>query len=82
MRLDGRAGWMLTKLVEAGKRGVTTLELPAGIRVAHAVYLLRRDGFIVSSENETHGGDFPGRHSRYRIETPLSIVDAAVQVSA
>lgn len=74
VRLHGRAGRMMRKLVDAGKRGVTTLDLPTGVRVSHYVYLLRRDGFIVSAENESHGGEFPCRHSRYRIETPVTIL--------
>ncbi|TIT18095.1 MAG: hypothetical protein E5W70_30460 [Mesorhizobium sp.] len=44
-RLDGRAAWMMTKLVEAGKRGVSPLDLPTGVRVAHYIFLLRREGF-------------------------------------
>ncbi|RWK53542.1 MAG: hypothetical protein EOR48_22245 [Mesorhizobium sp.] len=73
-RLDGRAAWMMTKLVEAGKRGVSPLDLPTGVRVAHYIFLLRREGFIISTEHESHGGPFPSTHARYRIETPVTIL--------
>ncbi|MDG4908441.1 hypothetical protein P9228_18615 [Mesorhizobium sp. WSM4898] len=75
VRLDGRAAWMMKKLVEAGKRGITTLDLPPGVRVSHCVYLLRRAGFIISSPRESHGGPFPGTHSRYCLATPISILE-------
>lgn len=82
VRLEGRAAWMMAVLVKAGKRGVTTIELPAGIRVSHAVYLLRREGFIISMQREAHGGEFSGVHGRFKIETPCSIVEDASAVAA
>lgn len=75
VKLDGRAGWLMRVLVNAGKRGVTTIDLPAGVRVSHAVYLLRRAGFIISSPRESHGGPFAGTHSRYTLQTEVTIVD-------
>ncbi|RWB99028.1 MAG: hypothetical protein EOQ56_19265 [Mesorhizobium sp.] len=74
-RLDGRAAWMMRKLVDAGKRGVSPLDLPAGVRVAHYIFLIRREGFIVSTEHESHGGSFPGTHARYRLETAVTILE-------
>ncbi|TJV42422.1 MAG: hypothetical protein E5Y02_14730 [Mesorhizobium sp.] len=73
-RLEGRAAWMMTKLVEAGKRGVSPLDLPTGVRVAHYIFLLRREGFVVSTEHESHGGPFPGTHALYRLETEVTVV--------
>lgn len=74
-RLDGRAAWMMRTLVEAGRRGVSPLDLPTGVRVAHYIFLLRREGFIVSTEHESHGGPFPGTHALYRLETEVTILD-------
>jgi hypothetical protein len=82
VRLDGRAGWTLTKLVVAGKRGVTPLDLPTGVRVAHYIFLIRKEGFIVSTERERHGGPWAGQHARYRLETPVTIVDDGSAVAA
>jgi hypothetical protein len=74
-RLDGRAGWMLRELVRAGKLGVTTIELPPGIRISHYILLLRKAGFSISSPREAHGGPFPSSHSRYRLETEVTILE-------
>ncbi|MBZ9888963.1 hypothetical protein LB559_13520 [Mesorhizobium sp. BR1-1-3] len=74
-RLDGRAAWMMRKLVEAGKRGVSPLDLPTGVRVAHYIFLLRKDGFTVSTQHESHGGQFPGTHALYRLETEVTILE-------
>ncbi|AZO62979.1 hypothetical protein EOA75_23795 [Mesorhizobium sp. M1A.F.Ca.IN.022.07.1.1] len=74
-RLHGRAAWMLKQLINAGKRGVTTLDLPTGVRVSHYIFLLRRSGFIISSPREHHGGAFPSTHSRYTLATPVTIIE-------
>ncbi|MER8464196.1 hypothetical protein [Mesorhizobium sp. M1396] len=76
-RLAGRAAWMARVLIKAGTRGVTTVELPAGVRVSHAVYLLRREGFVISMQREAHSGEFSGVHGRFRIETPCTILEEA-----
>lgn len=78
VKLDGRAAWMMRELVKAGKRGVTTIELPPGIRISHYILLLRKAGFSISSPREAHGGPFPSTHSRYRLETEVTIVDDMV----
>ncbi|RVD55974.1 MAG: hypothetical protein EOS30_09865 [Mesorhizobium sp.] len=75
IKLDGRAAWMMRELVKAGKRGVTTLELPTGVRVSHFILLLRKAGFVISSPRESHGGPFPSTHSRYSLETEVTIVE-------
>jgi hypothetical protein len=75
VRLDGREAWMIRPLIEAGKRGVSPLDRPDGSRMSHYVYLLRRDGFGVSTEHEPHGGQFPGTHARYRLHIPVSILE-------
>lgn len=74
VRLDGREAWMMRLLVEAGKRGVSPLDRPDGTRMSHYVYLLRRDGFGVSTEHEPHGGTFPGTHARYRLESEVTVL--------
>lgn len=74
-KLEGRAAWMMRELVRAGTHGVTTLDLPAGVRVSHAVYLLRRAGFIISMQREAHAGEFAGVHGRFKIETDVTIID-------
>ncbi|ESZ06475.1 MULTISPECIES: hypothetical protein [unclassified Mesorhizobium] len=75
IKLEGRPAWMLRELVKAGKRGVTTIELPAGVRISHYVMMCRRAGLTISSPRESHGGEFSGSHSRYCLETDVTILD-------
>jgi hypothetical protein len=76
---SGRSAWALKKLHSAGSAGLSTLELPAGIRWSHYVYLLRRDGVGITMKREKHAGDFPGSHGRYRLSAPVSIIAEAHQ---
>lgn len=71
--LNGRAAWMLQKLIDAGKTGVTTLENPAP-RVGHYLYSLRKKGFTISTTYEAHAGEFSGVHGRYRLESEIKVL--------
>jgi hypothetical protein len=66
----GREAWTLRRLVEAGQRGVATIEHPAP-RWSHYVY----KGLSISTDYESHKGDFPGKHGRYRLETLVAVVE-------
>ena len=70
----GRDAWALRHLVNAGNAGLTTLSQPAP-RWSHYIYKLRRGGLVISTDYEAHSGDFPGNHGRYRLETPVTVVD-------
>jgi hypothetical protein len=72
----GREAWTLRRLVDAGARGVTTIDHPAP-RWSHYVYKLRKAGLAISTDYEQHKGDFPGNHGRYRLETPVTVVEGA-----
>jgi hypothetical protein len=74
----GREAWSLRRLVEAGSRGVTTIDHPAP-RWSHYVFRLRRAGLAISTDYESHKGDFPGKHGRYRLETPVTVVEGGAQ---
>lgn len=74
MTFAGREAWTLKHLVDAGSTGVTTIDYPAP-RWSHYVYKLRKAGLVITTEHEPHRGDFPGHHGRYRLETPLVIVE-------
>jgi hypothetical protein len=71
---EGREAWTLRHLVNAGSAGVTTLSQPAP-RWSHYVYKLRKAGLVISTDYEPHKGDFPGNHGRYRLETPVTVVE-------
>jgi hypothetical protein len=70
----GREAWTLRHLVNAGRTGITTIDHPAP-RWSHYVYKLRRAGLIISTDFESHRGDFPGTHGRYRLETPVTVLN-------
>jgi hypothetical protein len=70
----GREAWTLRHLVNAGSTGVTTIDHPAP-RWSHYVYKLRRAGLVITTDYEGHKGDFPGTHGRYRLETPVTVIE-------
>jgi hypothetical protein len=70
----GRFAWALLQLHRAGQTGITSLENPAP-RLSHYIFGLRRDGLAIATEYEDHGGAFSGRHGRYRLTTPIEIVE-------
>lgn len=72
----GREAWALKRLVDAGRVGVTTINHPAP-RWSHYVYRLRKAGLTITTDYEQHKGDFPGNHGRYRLETPVAIIEGA-----
>ncbi|CAN7369124.1 winged helix domain-containing protein [Aminobacter ciceronei] len=81
--VPGRAGWALNELHKAGQRGCSAADFPAGLRLAHFVYLLRHEHrLVIETEHETHGGPFPGSHARYRLHTPISIEYGAGRAAA
>lgn len=67
--LGGRNRWLLRRLISCGSRGVTTAELPAGVRVSALIHNLRREGIPIVSEMERHTGEYAGNHVRYVLDT-------------
>ena len=70
--VKGRVAWTLGKLIAAGERGITPLDCPTGVRLAHYVFRLRSEGIVVETERETHDGPFSGTHARYILRSPVS----------
>jgi hypothetical protein len=70
----GRAAWALERLIAAGGRGITSVSDPAP-RLADYVFKLRRLGIGIITDDEPHQGEFAGRHARYRLATPVRILD-------
>ena len=73
----GRFAWTLNALIDAGKRGVTPLERPAP-RWSHYVMVLRRGGVPVQTIDEKHDGAYSGRHGRYLLDAPVTVVSREV----
>ena len=69
----GRAAWCLDQLIQAGKRGITSMSNPAP-RMAHYVFLLRRLGLTIETVHEAHGGPYPGHHARYYLRNDVTVV--------
>lgn len=74
MQFDGRAAWALRHLHHAGSTGLTTLQQPAP-RWSHYIYLLRQAGLQITTQHEAHGGTYAGHHGRYRLETPVTLIE-------
>jgi hypothetical protein len=75
VEIDGRPAWLLGKLVEAGERGITAAELPAGLRLSHFAWRLRRHyGLSIETVQEPNTGSFGGSHGRYRLVSPVQIL--------
>ena len=65
IQAKGRTAWLLDILRLTKGKGVTTAELPAGIRFSSALHLLRKKGVMVETVMEPHEGKFAGNHGRY-----------------
>jgi hypothetical protein len=74
LEATGRFARALLRLHSAGDAGITSLEKPAP-RLSHYFYGLRLDGLDITTEYEDHGGAFAGRHGRYRLVTPIEVVE-------
>lgn len=72
LHLDGRPAWALKEMIEAGGDGVTAIDYP-GVRVADAVFKLRKIGIVIDTIHEAHGGDFKRRHARYVLRSKVEL---------
>jgi hypothetical protein len=78
----GRDGWALGELIAAGAAGITSLENPAP-RLASYVHKLRTVyGLNVETITEMHGGDYAGKHARYRLHTRVEFAYPATAARA
>ena len=68
---QGREAWALRVLMAHGSAGVTTAQLPAGVRWSHYVMKLRRAGVPIAMTREGHSAPFEGTHGRYRLSGPV-----------
>lgn len=80
MRLEGRVAWAMRQLVKAGQTGCTPITHP-GPRWSDYTHKLRKLGFVIETEYESHGGPFAGAHGIYRLHSPVVILEDAVQAA-
>jgi winged helix domain-containing protein len=43
-----------------------------------SIFKLHKAGLAISLDVELHGGSYPIRHGRYRLETPVTVVGEAM----
>ncbi|ACP24909.1 hypothetical protein NGR_c11240 [Sinorhizobium fredii NGR234] len=79
--LVGRECWTLRKLLDAGERGVSSLD-HIGPRLSHYVMKLRRAGITIETVPTLHGGDFPGVHGVYVLRSRLSVLEDNTRAAA
>lgn len=72
--LKGREAWCMAQLITHGQAGVTPLERPAP-RWSDYVFRLRKRLLPVRTIEEAHGGAYRGHHARYRLDTPVDIIE-------
>ena len=75
----GRDAQTLAELVKAGSKGITSQDVGGwAVRLSHYVFKLRKTyGLEISMTEETHGGEFPGKHGRYRLLSDVRLLDDA-----
>ena len=74
LQFNGRLGWAMLQLADAGTTGVTPISRPAP-RWSGYVFDLRELGIPIETIMEPHEGNYPGKHARY-----ILTCDAEVQV--
>ena len=73
--VEGQESRTLVALVDAGHRGITSLEVSTwALRLAHYIMKLRRRGLEIDMERERHGGPVPGEHGRYFLRSGIQIL--------
>lgn len=72
--LEGRPAWALKQLIDAGARGCTPITHP-GPRWSDYTFKLRKLGFVIETEYESHGGQFAGSHGIYKLHTKVSVLE-------
>lgn len=78
LALSGRKAWALAALIDQGDSGVTPLE-HVGPRWSDYVFKLRKDGLVIETVEEKHGGPFAGLHARYVLKSPVTEVERVWQ---
>ncbi|WP_390915191.1 hypothetical protein [Pseudosulfitobacter sp. SM2401] len=71
-KFQGRMGWAMAQLAEAGAHGITTIERPAP-RLSAYIHSLRKCGVPIETENEPHEGAYSGTHARYRLSCDAQV---------
>jgi hypothetical protein len=72
---EGREAWALSRLLEVGDKGLTSIDEP-GVRLAHYVMKIRRAGIAVEMVREPNTtGAYGGNFGRYFLRTPVTVLE-------
>jgi hypothetical protein len=83
LAFEGQEARTLRALVEAGERGVTSLEISTwALRTSHYIFKLRRAGLTIETIREPHDGPVPGKHGRYVLRSRVCILEPLDQRAA
>lgn len=80
-KLQGRLGWTMAQLFNAGPPGVTTIE-PLGSGWSAYVHDLRELGIQIETQMEPHKGAYPSHHARYRLACDVLVASCHHEVGA
>ncbi len=75
--LQGQYARTLFHLIQAGKKGITALEISSwALRLSHYIFILRTEYFLeIEMVREPHGGPAgEGWHGRYFLHTSVKIL--------
>ncbi|HZH09299.1 MAG TPA: hypothetical protein VEZ24_02900 [Microvirga sp.] len=81
LTLRGREAWALEELLRAGRQGVTPISRPAP-RWSDYIKRLRAKGIVIATLSEPHDGPYHGRHGRYVLTSPLTVIETTYEVKA
>jgi len=72
----GRDAQTLQALIKAGQSGITSQDVGGwAVRLSHYVYKLRTVyGLTIETIEESHGGEFPGKHGRYILLSDVCLI--------
>lgn len=80
LTFEGQEARTILALVEAGPRGVTSLEISSwALRLAHYAMKLRRAGLVIDMVREKHDGPVRGHHGRYFLRSRVRLIDGGTE---
>ena len=73
IELGGRIAWAIGRLIEAGARGCTAIEMPTP-RWSSYVHRLRSVGFDIETIHTPHRGAYPSSPARYVLLSAVEVI--------
>ncbi|MDW9711865.1 winged helix domain-containing protein [Sinorhizobium meliloti] len=77
----GREAYTLRKLLDAGDRGISSLD-HVGIRLAHYCMKIRRAGIVIETVKTPQRGEYRGWYGIYKLRSRLSVLEDNTRAAA